>query len=566
MKQKGKNFQKWRWIIRVFNTLLIAAFVLVIVFNAKEMPAWLIVLISLASAMLLLGGRIFCGYFCTVGLLLDFFWWVSKKLHVRSLKRSDGFNDFIRGFKWFFLVFYTVLHFVLGFDPGWYLVVLLVVTAPFIARFWCSFCPVGTILGVCNRISPMTLTKSTGACISCSSCYHNCPMQSKRIMLQKKEGPTRSGDCIFCGECIDRCPGEGTISLHLFGRTIYQSHRRNHARKGGIPTAAGVTNALANIYEITQETPCWHSSRLSDKYGCTVYLKREDRQKVRSYKIRGAYNKIKSLSAGELANGVVCASAGNHAQGVAYSCTKLNIKGYIFMPETTPAQKRDAVSYFGKDHIEIRLTGATFDEAAAAAKAFSAESGATFIPPFDDPEVIEGQGTVAYEVIGTMKKKKVKLDYIFVPIGGGGLASGVGLYIKHASPETKVIGVEPAGAASMTAAFAAGHPVDIERMDTFVDGAAVARAGNITYKVCREVVDDIILVPESEVCKTLLYLYNTKGIVLEPSGALSVAALELCKEMIAGKNVCCVLSGSNNDIARIAEIQRRALETQPISQ
>lgn len=561
MKRKGENFQKWRWVVRVFNTLLIAAFVLVIVFNAKAMPGWLIALIAVASVLLLEGGRIFCGYFCPVGLTLDFTYWVAQKMHVRSLKRSEKWNRFIRWFKWFFLVFYTVLHFVLGIDPGWFLVVLLAVTAPFITRFWCSFCPVGTILGLFNKISPMELRKNCGGCISCSACYHQCPMQSKLIMVQKKDGPTKAGDCIFCGECIDECPGEGTISLHLFGKTLCQSRRRRHAKRGGIPTAPGVENALANVYEITQETPCWHASRLSDRYGSTIFLKREDRQKVRSYKIRGAYNKISSLGDEDLAKGVVCASAGNHAQGVAYSCAKLGITGYIFMPETTPGQKIDSVKYFGQSNVEIRLTGTTFDEAAAAAKAFATENGITFIPPFDDPEIIEGQGTVAFEIIKAMKKKGITLDYVFVPIGGGGLASGTGLYFKHASPSTKVIGVEPAGAASMKTAFAEGHPVTLENIDTFVDGAAVARAGNITYKTCREVLDDIIVVPESEVCKAMLDLYNSKGIVLEPAGALSVAALEQCKEMIAGKNVCCILSGSNNDVARMPEIQRRAQQT-----
>ncbi len=540
--------------------MLIAAFVLVIVFNAKAMPAWLIVLISVASVLLLLGGRIFCGYFCPVGLVLDFIYWLSGVHHVRRIKRSEKWNRFILWFKWFFLVFYTVLHFVLGIDPGWFLVVLLLVTAPFIARFWCSFCPVGTILGQCNRISPMRLTKNTGGCISCSSCYHNCPMQSKKVMIRKKDGPTNACDCIFCGECIGGCPGEGTISLQLFGRTIYQSRRRKHAKKGGTPTAAGVVNALGNVYEITQETPCWHASKLSDRYDCNVFLKREDRQKVRSYKIRGAYNKIKSLGNEDLARGVVCASAGNHAQGVAYSCCKLGISGYIYMPETTPAQKIDSVRYFGKDRVELRITGKTFDEALSAAKAFSLANEVTFIPPFDDPEIIEGQGTVAYEILQTMKKKHITLDYVFVPIGGGGLASGVGLYFKHASPSTRIIGVEPAGAASMKAAFAEGHPVSLENIDTFVDGAAVARAGNITYKICREVLDDIVIVPEREVCRTMLDMYNSKGIVLEPAGALTVAALESCREMIAGKNICCILSGSNNDISRMEEIQRRAKE------
>lgn len=234
------TFQKWRWGIRVFNTLLIAAFVLLLVFIPKPLPAWLIVFIVIASVLFLLNGRIFCGYFCTVGLLLDFFWWISRKLHIRSLKRSEKFNRFILWFKWLFLVLYTVVHFVIGFDPGWYLVVLLVVTAPFIARFWCSFCPVGTVLGLFNRMSPMELTKSAGGCVSCSACYRNCPMQSKKLSLQKKEGPTNSGDCIFCGECIGICPGEGAVSLKIFGKTICQSGRRDHVRTEGTPAAAGV--------------------------------------------------------------------------------------------------------------------------------------------------------------------------------------------------------------------------------------------------------------------------------------------------------------------------------------
>lgn len=545
----------------MFNLLPITAFVLVIVFNAKQMPAWLIVLICAASVLLLTGGRIFCGYFCPVGLLLDAFYLYSQKLHIKAIRRGEKWYRFIRWFRWFFLVFYTVLHFVLGLDPGWFLTVLLIVTAPFIARFWCSFCPVGTVLGEFNRISPMKLNKNTAGCISCSKCYKACPMMSRKVLTQKKKnGPTNANDCIFCGECIGGCPGEGTVSLHLFGKTIYQSRRRRHARKGGIPTPAGVVNALPNVYEITQPTPCWHASKLSERYGANIFLKREDRQKVRSYKIRGAYNKMKSLGDEELAKGVVCASVGNHAQSVAFSCAKLGVKGYIYMPQTTPEQKTDSVRYFGRNSIEIRLAGTDPDEASAAAKAFSAESGASFIPAFDDPEIIEGQGTVAYEILQKMKDKGVDLDYVFVPIGGGGLASGVGLYFKNASPSTRIIGVEPAGAASMKAALAEGHPVTLEQIDTFVDGAAVARAGNITYKVCSEVLDGIITVPEGLVCKAMLELYNSKGTVLEPAGALTVAALELCKETIAGKNVCCILSGSNNDVARMAEIQRRAAD------
>lgn len=228
------------------------------------------------------------------------------------------------------------------------------------------------------------------------------------------------------------------------------------------------------------------------------------------------------------------------------------------MPETTPRQKIESVEYFGADKIEIRLVGKTFDEAGEAAQSFSKKNGIPFIHPFDDPRVIEGQGTVACEILKEMKEKGITLDYVFVPIGGGGLASGIGLYFKQFSPSTMIIGVEPAGAASMKAAFEQGHPVSLEEIDPLVDGAAVAKAGNLTYKICRRVLDDIIVVPESEVCKAMLYLYNVKGIVVEPAGALSVAALGLCREMIEGMNVCCILSGSNNDISRIAEIQRRA--------
>lgn len=330
--------------------------------------------------------------------------------------------------------------------------------------------------------------------------------------------------------------------------------------RGRMPSAAGVEKALANVYEITRETPCWHSSRLSERYGCNIFLKREDRQKVRSYKIRGAYNKIKSLSGRQLSKGVICTSSGNHAQGVAYSCSHLGVKGYIFMPETTPRQKVEAVRYFGKDKVEIFLAGKTYDEACTIADRFAVEKGLTVIPPFNDPRVIEGQGTIAYEIIETMKQKGITLDYVFIPIGGGGLASGIGLYFKFASPSTKIIGVEPFGAASMKAALTAGKPVTLDEIDTFVDGTAVARAGELTYSICSKVLDDIIIVREAQVCQTILEFYNSKGIVLELAGALSVAALESCRDMIAGKNVCCILSGSNNDIARIGEISRRAEE------
>lgn len=328
----------------------------------------------------------------------------------------------------------------------------------------------------------------------------------------------------------------------------------------GIPTYKDIEEASAVVSEIIRETPCWHASKLSEIYGSTIYLKREDRQKVRSYKIRGAYNKLRSLSPEETGQGVVCASAGNHAQGVALSCQKLDIKGYIFMPETTPLQKIDAVKYFGKDNIEIRIIGRTFDEAAEAAKDFTEKNSLTFIPPFDDPYIIAGQGTASFELLNQTAAAGVSLDYVFVPIGGGGLASGTGIWLKEKSPATKVIGVEPAGAASMKAAFEAGGPVSLETMDTFVDGAAVRRVGDMTYQVCREVLDDIVVIPEGAVCTSMLEMYNRSGIVLEPAGALTVSALRFCKDQIRGKNVCCILSGSNNDVIRISEIQRRSKE------
>ena len=327
-----------------------------------------------------------------------------------------------------------------------------------------------------------------------------------------------------------------------------------------IPTWQDVEHAGGVVSEIVRETPFWHASKLSEIYGCRIFLKREDRQKVRSYKIRGAYNKIRSLSQKDLERGVVCASAGNHAQGVAFSCAKLKARGYIFMPEITPLQKIDSVKYFGKEYVEIRLVGKTFDDAAAAAKAFSLENGLTFVPPFDDPYVIAGQGTTAREILSQAASAGVSLDYVFVPIGGGGLASGVATYLKGKSPSVKVIGVEPEGAACMKAAIAAGGPVTLEQIDTFVDGAAVGRAGDITYRICSELLDDVLTVPEGAVCTAMLEMYNRNGMVLEPAGALSVTALRFCKDMIMGKNVCCILSGSNNDVVRISDIMRRSSE------
>ena len=322
------------------------------------------------------------------------------------------------------------------------------------------------------------------------------------------------------------------------------------------PTTEAIDHAATVLSEILDPTPFMMNNNLSDIYDAEVYLKREDLQIVRSYKIRGAYNMIRSLSEDSLKNGIVCASAGNHAQGVAFSCSKLKIMGSIFMPVTTPKQKIEQVRMFGKEFIEIILTGDTFDAANAAAIEYSKEKSKTFIPPFDDPKVMEGQGTIGKEILS---QTPGKLDYIFVPIGGGGLASGLGSYIKAMSPETKIIGVEPAGAPCMKCAIENGGPIALEEIDKFVDGAAVQKAGAKTYEVCREVLDDIIIVPEGAVCTTIIQMYNKSAIVVEPAGALSSAALRFYADKIKGKRVACVVSGSNNDITRMEEIREKSL-------
>ncbi|MEG1500495.1 MAG: threonine ammonia-lyase IlvA [Clostridiales bacterium] len=311
--------------------------------------------------------------------------------------------------------------------------------------------------------------------------------------------------------------------------------------------------ALKNV---VSRTPLMKDDILSDKYACNLYLKREDLQKVRSFKLRGAYNKMSSLNQEQLAKGVVCASAGNHAQGVAYSCKALNAKGSIFMPVTTPRQKIAQVTRFGGDFVKVILSGDTFDDAYSAAIAYCEEQDMCFIHPFNDPWVIAGQGTVAMEI---MDQDIKNVDYIFVTIGGGGLAAGVGTYIKEISPQTKIIGVEPVGAASMKAAFAHGGIVSLDTIDKFVDGAAVKTVGDLSYNICKGVLDDIITVPEGKVCTSILELYNDSAIVLEPAGALSVAALDFYKDEIKNKNVVCILSGGNNDIDRMQEIKERSL-------
>jgi threonine dehydratase len=322
------------------------------------------------------------------------------------------------------------------------------------------------------------------------------------------------------------------------------------------PAVEDIQKASGVLEEILEPTPLQKNPNLSDVYDAQVYLKREDLQMVRSYKIRGAYNKIRSIAPEVLKYGIVCASAGNHAQGVAFSCNKLHIMGSIYMPVTTPRQKIEQVRMFGKEYIDIVLVGDTFDAANAAAIEYAKKSGKTFIPPFDDQKIIEGQGTIGYEILS---QTKVAPDYVFVPIGGGGLASGVGAYIKTLSPQTKVIGVEPAGAPCMKTAIEKGEVIELEHINKFVDGAAVKKAGKLTYDICKDVLDDIITVPEGAVCTSIINLYNKSAIVVEPAGALSIAALKFYSEEIKGKNVVCIVSGSNNDITRMEEIREKSL-------
>lgn len=336
------------------------------------------------------------------------------------------------------------------------------------------------------------------------------------------------------------------------------------------PSGAGeldFAGAALRLKKIVTKTPLQLNRRLSKKYHCHVYLKREDLQVVRSYKLRGAYNMMSSLSADQLSKGVVCASAGNHAQGFAYSCKKLNAKGVVFMPVITPNQKINQTKMFGEDFIEVKMVGDTFDDCAVAAKKYTEENGLTFIPPFDDYKIIEGQGTVAVEILEQMAALPssvggdgANLDFVFVPVGGGGLSAGVGAYFKTYSPKTKIIGLEPEGAPSMFEALKAGHPVTVENIDRFVDGAAVKRIGDVTFSICKEVLDDMHLVPEGKVCSTILKLYNEDAIVVEPAGALSIAALDDYADVIKGKNIVCVVSGSNNDIDRMQEIKERSLQ------
>ncbi|HEM3174112.1 TPA: threonine ammonia-lyase IlvA [Streptococcus suis] len=324
-------------------------------------------------------------------------------------------------------------------------------------------------------------------------------------------------------------------------------------------TAKNVEQAYSVLKRVVVRTPLDYSRYLSEKYGATIYLKRENEQHVRSFKIRGAYYAISQLTDDEKSRGVVCASAGNHAQGVAYTCQEMQIPATIFMPITTPQQKIGQVKFFGGDYVEIRLVGDTFDESAKAAQDYTQESGKTFIDPFDDENVQAGQGTVAYEILEEAEEQTISFDQILVPIGGGGLVAGVSTYLKEHAPEIKIVGVEASGARSMKAAFDKGRPVKLDQIDKFADGIAVQKVGKSTYEVARKYVDRLIGVDEGWISGTILDLYSKLGIVAEPAGAATIAALEVVKDQIKGQTICCIISGGNNDINRMPEMEERAL-------
>ncbi|GAB4397490.1 MAG: threonine ammonia-lyase [Microscillaceae bacterium] len=323
-----------------------------------------------------------------------------------------------------------------------------------------------------------------------------------------------------------------------------------------LPSVTDVLKAYQTLKKVVNRTPLQHNLNYSEQYQAFIYFKREDLQVVRSYKLRGAYYKISTLPEAQRQGGIVCASAGNHAQGVAYACRKLGIQGTIFMPIPTPGQKVKQTKMFGREFIEVILKGDTFDEAYEAAKLYEKENKRVFIHPFNDEKVIIGQGTVGLEMLEDCPQE---IDYVFMPVGGGGLSSGVGSYLKQINPKVKIIGVEPAGAPAMQQSLRAGKIIALEEIDKFVDGAAVAQVGDLNFSIAQKVLDQVVTVAEGKVCSTILKLYNEEAIVVEPAGALSIAALDDFREEIRGKTVVCVVSGGNNDITRMEEIKERAL-------
>ena len=323
-----------------------------------------------------------------------------------------------------------------------------------------------------------------------------------------------------------------------------------------IPSLDDVKAASINLKGVASVTPLNKNFQYSKKFGANILFKREDLQVVRSYKIRGAYNKMSSLLEEQKEKGIICASAGNHAQGVALSCKLLQIKGTIYMPSPTPNQKIEQVKMFGEEFIEVIIEGDTFDDAYNAATIACKARSKTFVHPFNDKKVIEGQATVGLEILNQTEQK---IDYVFVAVGGGGLSSGLSSVFKYLSPETKIIGVEPEGAPSMKTSINNKINTSLHKIDSFVDGAAVKRVGDLNFEICQQNLSDMITVPEGKICQTILDLYNKDAIVVEPAGALSVSALDFFSSEIRNKNVVCIVSGSNNDITRTAEIKERAL-------
>jgi threonine dehydratase len=321
-------------------------------------------------------------------------------------------------------------------------------------------------------------------------------------------------------------------------------------------TAATIEKAAERLAGVVTRTPLEPSARLSSRVDAQVWVKREDLQTVRSYKIRGAYNFIVQLDAPTRALGVVCASAGNHAQGVAYACRRLGANGRVYVPGTTPRQKRERIATLGGAHIEVIVVGETYEDAFAAANEDAQRTGATLVPAFDDVRTVAGQGTVALEVI---EQLGFVPDVVVVPVGGGGLLAGVGSFLWERHPEVRIVGVEPAGAACMAAALSAGHPVRLPELDSFVDGAAVRIAGSVTYPLIRESGAELTSVVEGAICTEMLAMYQSDGIIAEPAGALAAAALGTVVDVEPGQTVVVVVSGGNNDVSRYSEILERSL-------
>jgi threonine dehydratase len=337
------------------------------------------------------------------------------------------------------------------------------------------------------------------------------------------------------------------IFVHLQGMEF---NKLNH-----VPSLEEIKQAAQQIQGVVLESPLEYASRLSGRYGATIYLKREDLQGVRSYKIRGAFHKISNIPIELRSQGIVAASAGNHAQGVALACARLGIQAYIFMPKHTPLQKVEAVRFHGQERVKIKLVGETFDEAYAASRAFCALNNAIYIPPFDDFDIIAGQATACLEILSQVSEP---IDYLVLAVGGGGLAAGCALMLEYVSPHTRLIAVEPAQAASLAAALAHGSPITLPDIDSFVDGAAVKRMGDRNFAILQNRVDRVLKIEKPHLCQTMLDLYQFYGMIVEPAGALSVAALAMLAEDIRGKRVVCVVSGGNFDPKRFPEIKELA--------